>query len=76
MTDHPSANLQSSAATGGDTKPAKPDEFVLAVAFEDKASYTANADDPEQHAWFMKVRELLESDPEWEDGEYVAGGLS
>ena len=58
----------------------KPDnrsgEMIGVAIFEDRESYAANADDPEQHAWFMKMRDLLESDPEWEDGEYVAGSLS
>ena len=57
----------------------KPDSFsgtLTGVAvFEDKASYVANADDPEQHKWFTSLRELLTEDPEWEDGEYVAGEL-
>ena len=47
---------------------------ALAV-FQDKASYSANADDPEQDGWYRRLRENLESDPEWEDGEYVAGAL-
>jgi quinol monooxygenase YgiN len=58
----------------------KPDnrsgELLGVAIFEDRASYTANADNPEQHAWFTKMRDLLEADPEWEDGEYVAGSLS
>jgi hypothetical protein len=32
----------------------------------------ANANDPEQHQWYLKIRELLEADPEWEDGEFVS----
>ena len=36
----------------------------------------ANANNPEQSQWFNKLRELLEADPEWEDGEYLAGGIS
>ena len=46
-----------------------PNELIGVAIFRDKASYIANADDPEQHAWFMKLREALEADPEWEDGE-------
>ena len=53
----------------------KPDrqsgELVAVAVFKDKASYRANADRPEQDRWFRRMRELLEADPEWEDGEYV-----
>ncbi len=52
------------------------DEMIGIAMFEDKASYVANGDDPEQHNWFMKMRELLAEDPAWEDGEYVMGGFS
>ena len=52
----------------------EPDELVAVAVFEDKASYTANAGDPEQDRWFRRLRELLEADPEWTDGEYVALG--
>ena len=58
-------------------KPANRSGEMIGVAiFEDRESYAANADDPEQHAWFMKMRDMLEADPEWDDGEYVAGSLS
>jgi quinol monooxygenase YgiN len=57
----------------------KPDagsgELVGVAVFEDKATYEANANDPEQDRWFRSLRELLDADPEWEDGEYVAGDL-
>lgn len=32
MTDHPTANIETSTAPGADTKPGKPDEFVEALA--------------------------------------------
>ena len=51
----------------------KPGELIGVAVFEDKPSYRANADDPEQDKWFRKLLENLEEDPEWEDGEYVAG---
>jgi hypothetical protein len=58
----------------------KPDkkagELIGVAIFKDKASYTANANDPEQDKWYRKVRELLTADPAWEDGEYLAGGAS
>ena len=56
----------------------KPDEktgeFIGVAIFRDKASYTANATDPEQDRWFSRLREALLEDPQWQDGEYVVGG--
>lgn len=49
-----------------------PSEYVMVAVFEDKQSYVANADDPEQAKWFGRLIELLEGDPVWEDGEVVA----
>lgn len=48
-----------------------PNEYYLAVAFADKERYMANADSPEQDARYQRMRELLEGDPEWHDGEIV-----
>ena len=57
----------------------KPDgssnELIGVAIFEDKQSYMANADNPGQQQWYAKLRDALESDPEWEDGEYVAASL-
>jgi heme-degrading monooxygenase HmoA len=46
-------------------------EYVLVVAFKDKESYHANAGSAEQDRRYRQMRELLESDPEWMDGEIV-----
>ncbi len=46
-------------------------EYMVAVAFETKEAYGANAESPEQAARYQRMRELLESDPEWNDGEIV-----
>lgn len=51
---------------------ANPNEIMMAVVFDDKASYHANAASPDQDARFRKMRELLASDPEWHDGEVIA----
>lgn len=48
-----------------------PQEFWMAVVFESEQAYRANADQPEQDAWYRRMRDLLESDPEWHDGEIV-----
>jgi len=46
------------------------DEAYLVVFFEDKESYVRNADDPAQHEDYVKMRALLDADPEWIDGEW------
>ena len=48
---------------------ADPNELYMAVAFTDKASYAANAQDPKQDERFRRMRALLAEDPEWHDGE-------
>jgi len=50
-----------------------PGELILVVRFKDKDSYTKNADAPEQHERYTRFRALLESDPEWTDGEWISG---
>lgn len=45
--------------------------FWMSVQFEDKASYTANADDPRQDELYRKMAEHLDGAPEWHDGEIV-----
>ena len=57
--------------------PDKPSDTLIGVAvFADKATYVANGLAPEQDGWFRRLRDCLEADPYWEDGEYVAGRLS
>jgi heme-degrading monooxygenase HmoA len=46
-------------------------EFFIVAVFESKAAYVANANSPEQHARYMQLMEVLESEPEWNDGEIV-----
>lgn len=48
-----------------------PQELWMAVAFESEEAYRANADSPEQDAWYRKMLEHLEGAPEWHDGEIV-----
>lgn len=51
-----------------------PDQLIGVAVFKDRATYVANADTPEQNQWYLRIRELLEADPEWEDGEYPVAG--
>ncbi len=50
---------------------ADPDEYYLAVLFESRDAYVANAESPEQDRRYRRLRELLAADPEWHDGEVV-----
>ena len=49
----------------------QPDELLLVAIFRDRDSYRANASDPEQDRWYRQMREHLQADPEWTDGELV-----
>jgi quinol monooxygenase YgiN len=40
-----------------------PREVVLVAVFENRETYRANADDPDQDKWFRQLREHLEADP-------------
>jgi quinol monooxygenase YgiN len=48
-----------------------PNTFMMAVIFDDRASYVANANSPEQNARYLQMVELLEGAPEWHDGEIM-----
>jgi quinol monooxygenase YgiN len=50
---------------------ANPNELYLAVVLTDKAAYERNAASPEQNARFQQMMTLLESEPEWHDGEVI-----
>ena len=49
-----------------------PEEFYLVAIFQDKETYLANADSPEQHERYLKFRSFLVGDPEWNDGFIVS----
>jgi heme-degrading monooxygenase HmoA len=48
-----------------------PNTYMLAVIFESREAYVANANSPEQDADYRKMLELLEGPPEWHDGEII-----
>ena len=49
-----------------------PRAVILVAVFDSKASYVANAQDPEQDRWYRRLREVLDPDPVWQDGQVVA----
>jgi len=48
----------------------RPTWFLIAL-FDDRESYVANANSPEQDAEYRQLRELLEDDPDWMDGTFT-----
>lgn len=50
------------------------DMFIMAVVFESREAYLANANSPEQHQEYLQMMEFLTSAPEWNDGEIVWRG--
>ena len=46
-------------------------ELIAVAVFTDREHYRANAADSGQDEWYRRLRETLESDPQWEDGEFV-----
>jgi quinol monooxygenase YgiN len=59
---------QRSYAYRMDTNPA---EFYLAIVFDSKESYRANAESPEQDKRYREMLALLDGEPEWHDGEIL-----
>ena len=48
-----------------------PEELIGVAVFNSEAAYRVNANDPAQDLWYRGLRELLEADPEWEDGDIL-----
>lgn len=48
-----------------------PSEYIVAVVFESREAYEANAASPEQDEWYQHLRALMTRDPEWMDGEII-----
>lgn len=48
-----------------------PVEWYMAVVFDSKESYRANAESPEQDQRYREMLALLEREPEWHDGEIL-----
>ena len=41
------------------------------MAFESREAYQANANNPQQHARYLKFHELMQGEPHWHDGEII-----
>ncbi len=53
-----------------------PSICYMAVVFDSREDYVANAEDPKQHERYQAMRALLQEDPEWNDGEIIYHTLS
>lgn len=53
---------------------ADPGDYYLAVVFDSKESYVANANSPEQDTRYRKMLSLLDGEPQWHDGEIIYVG--
>lgn len=51
---------------------ADPSVYILTVVFESKEAYLANARSPEQDTRYRQLRDMLEDDPDWDNGEVVS----
>jgi quinol monooxygenase YgiN len=49
----------------------RPGELLLVAVFPDRDAYQTNAAAPEQDQWYQRLREHLDQDPIWEDGEVI-----
>lgn len=48
-----------------------PNTLYLAIVFDSKETYRANAESPEQDKRYREMLALLEREPEWHDGEIL-----
>lgn len=48
-----------------------PCEYWVASGWDSREAYTSNSSTPQQDQRFRRLRELMEGDPEWHDGEIV-----
>src|SRR5207237_3671198 len=52
-----------------------PNEYYMAVIFDSKESYVANANSPEQNARYQALMEMMAEEPEWHDGEVIVHSM-
>jgi hypothetical protein len=53
-----------------DTNPYDRPTLFLVAVFDDRATYRANADSPDQNERYLELRSMLDDDPEWIDGAF------
>ncbi len=50
---------------------ARPHELIGFAVFDSESSYRTNAGAPAQDQWYRDLRQMLEADPEWNDGDIL-----
>lgn len=76
MKEYESLNIPGSIGEFVYRMDSDPNECYLAVLFDSRQSYEANANSPEQDARYRKLLDLLVSEPEWHDGEIVYSNIT
>ncbi len=46
-------------------------DYYVSMVFKNKQAYLKNAESPEQDARYRRLGTLLESEPEWHDGQII-----
>jgi hypothetical protein len=46
-------------------------ELIGVAIFDSEANYRKTSDAPAQGRWYRQLREMLETDPEWNDGDVL-----
>ena len=46
-------------------------DLIGVTVFDSEANYRKNAADPAQDRWYHGLREMLEGEPEWTDGDVL-----
>lgn len=67
-----SPNVPGVRATHVYRNASNPGELMLAVVFDSREEYEANAQDPEQDRWFQEIAALLDGEVRWIDGEVLS----
>jgi len=70
--DFEAAHVQGTVAVYCYRMDADAQEYYVTVVFESKEAYWANAESPEQDRRYRQMLPLLESEPEWHDGEIIS----
>jgi len=51
--------------------PSPPSTMFVAIVFESREAYVANAQSPQMDARYHELLALLEEPPEWHDGQII-----
>lgn len=71
MREYESVEIPGSISTHVFRMDQNPNECYMVVMFQDRESYRRNADDPAQHQRYLRMLDMLVTEPEWHDGEVV-----